>query len=64
MRRTLTLRRDTLADLTPADLAAVAGGQLDSILCTVQDCLVIRHPSQIIDNVVISLCGCPWTNGC
>ena len=64
MRRTLELRRDTLADLTPDDLTGVGGGQEYSLLCYTTDCFVIRNPSDIIRNIVMTVCACPWSQGC
>lgn len=65
MRRSLTLRRDTLTDLTPGDLTAVGGGQDDnSLLCTSIDCVAIRNPSEIVRQIVYTVCACPWSQGC
>lgn len=40
MKRTLSLKRETLAELTSADLGSVVGGDLVSgLTCPVLDCL-------------------------
>ena len=53
MKRTLTLRTERLTDLTAADLAAVAGGEVSGLLCKYSDRLA-NCPS----DMVMSLCGC------
>ncbi len=65
MRRSLTLRRDTLTDLTPGDLTAVGGGADEkSLLCSAADCIAIRNPSEIVRQIVYTVCACPWSQGC
>ena len=39
MKRSLTLHRETLADLTNADLGAVVGGAMSGPTCPALDCL-------------------------
>ncbi len=59
MRRSLTLKRETLAELTDADLAAVAGG---SHLCAVtDDC---THASIDADCPTFPLSPCLSLKGC
>lgn len=60
MRRTLALRRDALADLTPADLAGVAGGQPDSIPCLSRCEVVAVLEKWLQDRTVL----CPISAGC
>lgn len=45
MKRTLALRREPLADLTPAELGAVAGGAESPTLlsCPIKACFVESH---------------------
>ncbi|HEU0132273.1 MAG TPA: hypothetical protein VFQ85_14890 [Mycobacteriales bacterium] len=45
MKRTLSLRRETLAELATNDLAAVAGGALSGLTCPLTDCLDQHRPS-------------------
>ena len=62
MRRTLALRRDTLTDLTPGDLAAVAGGQPDSILCpSLSACQLLTVLKKFLEDQTV---GCPVSQGC
>lgn len=64
MRRSLSLRRDTIADLTPDDLTAVGGGADNSLLCATTDCIAIRNPSEIVRAIVATVCACPMSRGC
>ena len=59
MRRSLTLKRETLAELTDADLAAVAGG---SHLCAVTD--ECTHASIDADCPTLPLSPCLSLKGC
>jgi hypothetical protein len=48
MKRTLRLRRETLAELSAADLTSVAGGQevtFNMGTCPIVGCVVDRYPS-------------------
>ena len=50
MNRTLTLRRETLSDLTPAELGGVVGGNYTSpngISCGVRDCVDTYYPDRL-----------------
>lgn len=48
MRRTLSLKREALTELTPAELAGVAGAGYDAsgLTCPVKDC--VRELSDVI----------------
>lgn len=49
MKRTLTLRRDTLTELTPSDLGSVVGAALPSALsCPIQTCLCISNIGECV----------------
>ena len=66
MRRSLTLRRATLTDLTPGDLNAVGGGPDRTFACSTTDCTgAIKSPSEIVAAVLVTVCACPGSQaGC
>lgn len=54
MKRSLTLRREALSELSATDLAAVAGGGLPSgLTCPLDDCFASR----------LGTCNC-WSSTC
>ncbi len=60
MQRTLSLKTERLAELTPAELTAVAGGEISGLVCKLSDAVAAcQQPSDWI----MSLCGC-LTNYC
>lgn len=50
-KRTLSLKREPLADLTTDELGAVAGAGLSGATCPVLDCLNLSEPSTCFDCV-------------
>jgi hypothetical protein len=62
MRRSLVLRRDVLADLTPSDLAGVVGGQQQTIPCyTERGCQALAVIRNWLEQQSLM---CPVTQGC
>ncbi|HEX8004069.1 MAG TPA: hypothetical protein VF519_15380 [Mycobacteriales bacterium] len=64
MRRSLTLRKDTLAELTPGDLAAVGGASvhvtIDTFLTQICVPLVLAVYGTVHDGVTrLSVVECP-----
>ena len=65
MHRSLVLRRDALADLTPDDLTVVGGGPDRTLPCATDNCIdAIKSPSEIVAAIVKTGCNCPWSAGC
>lgn len=52
MPRTLTLKKETLAELSPADLAFVHGGAIPTYACPTHDCV---ERTKLVVATVISL---------
>ena len=61
MRRSLVLRRDVLADLTPADLAAVVGAQQETIPCATRRCQAVALIKYVLEDQTVL---CPMSAGC
>jgi hypothetical protein len=58
MKRTLRLRRETLSDLTPADLTSVVGGAATAQGFT---CPAVRCVTEL---TITPTCGCLTVNTC
>ena len=59
MNRKLVVKKERLTELTSAELASVAGGAPDSLVCSLKEnCGSVRICS------TLPSCGCPPTDGC
>lgn len=58
MKRTLTLKRETLTELTGADLSAVVGAAASGLSCPLKDCV------QRLTDAISCTPSCGYTDCC
>ena len=71
MKRTLSLRREALTDLTPRELGGVAGGQYSAegaVSCAATECLAMLTTDQVLTivsrNISCGTCNTFLVTGC